>query len=225
MVTRVPLIVGLLAASAAADPEITIDLKGVKIRHGVLQARVADEKRLDPFVRYGFTIEGEVVGTAGLFKGLYPEPVAFSKVISDLKGNPKALIGEACNDPKKHPATVGTAKIACKETFVGKEVVLNMTFTMEASGKNAASVSLHDVASTPANFAGILEFTSGTIKIKGIKCPVDVDENGVLDIFDFVAMQAAHTNKEPRGDFNCDGAWDQKDLDAFNVAYAIGCPE
>ena len=55
-------------------------------------------------------------------------------------------------------------------------------------------------------------------------CPADLDGDGVLTIFDFLAFQTAFDNMEAVADFDGDGAFTIFDFLAFQTAFDAGCP-
>jgi len=56
-------------------------------------------------------------------------------------------------------------------------------------------------------------------------CAADVNGDGMLNIFDFVALQAASLNGDATADCNGDGLLDVFDFVCFQAVFANGCPE
>jgi glycosylphosphatidylinositol phospholipase D len=56
------------------------------------------------------------------------------------------------------------------------------------------------------------------------RCPVDIDGDGSLSIFDFLAFQNLFQDADPRADFDGDGALTIFDFLAFQNAFDLGCP-
>ena len=57
----------------------------------------------------------------------------------------------------------------------------------------------------------------------GAACPADLDGDGVLTIFDFLAFQNLFDSGDPRADFDGDGALTIFDFLAFQNAFDAGC--
>lgn len=57
----------------------------------------------------------------------------------------------------------------------------------------------------------------------GCVCPPDCDENGGLDIRDFICFQTYFAVGDDRGDCDGDGAYTIEDFVCFQSAYAAGC--
>ncbi|MFI4916129.1 MAG: serine hydrolase [Phycisphaerales bacterium JB060] len=55
-------------------------------------------------------------------------------------------------------------------------------------------------------------------------CPADLDNDGALTLFDFLAFQTAWAAGDPAGDFNRDGVLDLFDFLAYSNAFDAGCP-
>ncbi|MEQ9096044.1 MAG: serine hydrolase domain-containing protein [Phycisphaerales bacterium] len=55
-------------------------------------------------------------------------------------------------------------------------------------------------------------------------CPADLDNDGTLTLFDFLAFQSAWAAGEPAGDFDRSGMLDLFDFLAFSNAFDDGCP-
>ncbi len=55
-------------------------------------------------------------------------------------------------------------------------------------------------------------------------CPVDFNDDGVLDFLDISAFVAAYTSSDPLADLNSDGDFDFLDISVFLAAYSEGCP-
>ena len=55
-------------------------------------------------------------------------------------------------------------------------------------------------------------------------CPADLDGDGALTVFDFIAMQNFFTDASPVADLDADGDLTLFDFLAFQNAFAMGCP-
>lgn len=55
-------------------------------------------------------------------------------------------------------------------------------------------------------------------------CPIDLNDDGVLNFFDVARFIEAYTNEEPAADLNNDNLYNFFDISAFLVAYQAGCP-
>ncbi|MFG0284529.1 MAG: GC-type dockerin domain-anchored protein [Phycisphaerales bacterium JB039] len=58
----------------------------------------------------------------------------------------------------------------------------------------------------------------------GRACPADLDDNGALDFFDFLAFLNLYAAGDMRCDFTGDGVLDASDFVAFQTVYTAGCP-
>ena len=71
---------------------------------------------------------------------------------------------------------------------------------------------------------GGIELDAGIVYcLTGTACPADLDSDGVLTIFDFLAFQNAFDAMEPVADFDGDGAFTLFDFLAFQNAFDAGC--
>ncbi|MBO6513603.1 MAG: hypothetical protein JJ974_06550 [Phycisphaerales bacterium] len=57
-----------------------------------------------------------------------------------------------------------------------------------------------------------------------VECPVDYNNDGVLDFFDISAFLAFYANEDVQADLNNDGAWDFFDISTFLTLFSAGCP-
>ena len=55
-------------------------------------------------------------------------------------------------------------------------------------------------------------------------CPVDLNDDGVVNFFDVSVFLAAYSSMDPVADFNNDGMVNFFDVSAFLAAYNAGCP-
>jgi hypothetical protein len=60
--------------------------------------------------------------------------------------------------------------------------------------------------------------------VQGAACPADLDGNGVLDLFDFLAFQNLFVAQDPAADCDGDGALDLFDFLCFQNLFVAGCP-
>jgi len=61
------------------------------------------------------------------------------------------------------------------------------------------------------------------VRIELAPCPADMDGNGVLNLFDFLAFQTLYGNGDPGADFDGSGTLNLFDFLAFQTAYGNGC--
>jgi hypothetical protein len=54
-------------------------------------------------------------------------------------------------------------------------------------------------------------------------CYADFNKDGQINIFDFLAFQAAHTAEDPRADCNCDSSFNINDFLCFQGKVNVGC--
>lgn len=57
-----------------------------------------------------------------------------------------------------------------------------------------------------------------------VTCPIDLNDDGVLNFFDVARFIEAYTNEDPAADLNNDNLFNFFDISAFLVAYQAGCP-
>jgi len=55
-------------------------------------------------------------------------------------------------------------------------------------------------------------------------CPADINGDGELDVFDFIAFQAAFQKQDDAADCNEDGSFNVFDFICFQGAFSAGCP-
>jgi hypothetical protein len=55
-------------------------------------------------------------------------------------------------------------------------------------------------------------------------CAADINGDGVLNILDFVAFQAAWQNQDPKGDCTADGSYNILDFVCYQALFVDGCP-
>ncbi len=92
----------------------------------------------------------------------------------------------------------------------------------------SASFSTHTTVGEGAismAFGGGLEVSSGFWAAGGLlACRADLDGDGVLTIFDFLAFQNLFDGGDLRADFDGDGALTIFDFLAFQNEFSMGCP-
>ncbi|UYV13148.1 MAG: integrin alpha [Phycisphaera sp.] len=76
------------------------------------------------------------------------------------------------------------------------------------------------VAVSPFDFTGAAYIVYG----RGVACAADLDGDGLLTIFDFLAFQNAFDAGDPIADFDGDGELTIFDFLAFQNAFDAGCP-
>ena len=84
------------------------------------------------------------------------------------------------------------------------------------------TIGQHDAG--PANTGGSFQLVGGfwgAFTQGG--CPADIDGNGVLNIFDFLAYQTAFSNNDPRADMDGNGTLNIFDFLAYQTAFGVGC--
>lgn len=211
------------AATALGGPQVSIDLTGLKIQNGLNQAKSSTPQQLDPSTRYGYSIDGMVKGSGGVLGILYPSPTPIKQVLADLGADAGLLSGEACSASGTHPIVIVNQLFEGEGDLGGISATFKANFKAEVDAGDIVSFSITNVVISPSFLVGSMQFTSGAAVIDSIACPPDVEGDGDLDIFDFLAFQNEHANQTPRGDFECDGDWDVFDFLAFQGAYAEGC--
>jgi hypothetical protein len=71
--------------------------------------------------------------------------------------------------------------------------------------------------------SSMLEFVEGHATLTVIACRADLNQDQVLDLFDFLAFQNAFAAGEPIADFDFDGALTVFDFLAFQNRFDAGC--
>lgn len=92
------------------------------------------------------------------------------------------------------------------------EVINNIRFREFARNNNLLHIS--------AGAAGILTLDRNQC----VTCPIDLNDDGVLNFFDVARFIEAFTNEDPAADLNNDNFFNFFDISAFLVAYQAGCP-
>jgi hypothetical protein len=92
------------------------------------------------------------------------------------------------------------------------EVINNIRFREFARNNNLLHIS--------AGAAGILTLDRNQC----VTCPIDLNDDGVLNFFDVARFIEAYTNEDPAADLNNDNFFNFFDISAFLVAYQAGCP-
>ena len=103
------------------------------------------------------------------------------------------------------------------------------------SGLGASGFALQGAADAggPALYAGGTFETAGGVVSGGMArwgctlppaCPADLDGDGELTIFDFLAFGNLFDDQDPRADFDGDGQFTIFDFLAFQNAFDAGCP-
>ncbi|MCC6661979.1 MAG: hypothetical protein IT437_13970 [Phycisphaerales bacterium] len=214
----------VLVAAANAQQEVSINLAGVKLQNGLNQSRSSAPATISPARWYSYEVSGMVRGSSGLLAVLYPTPISLAELLESFqKGGSAALSGTTCNASGTHPMTVMDQDFSGQAPVgpVTAEVGVHMKAGIDAA--NIAYFEMTDVVVTPS-IVGSMTFTSGTVLVKRVACPPDINGDGTLNLSDFGAFQTSFALGKPIGDFNCDGALNLADFGAFQTAYALGCP-
>ena len=69
----------------------------------------------------------------------------------------------------------------------------------------------------------MLEFVDGSATLRIVACRADFNEDGILDVFDFLAFFNAFDAGDPLADFNFDGELTIHDFVAFQNRFDLGC--
>lgn len=95
---------------------------------------------------------------------------------------------------------------------------------------DAEALAVHDDGSGPALYVGGVFSTAGGVASTGIArwkgcdpCPADLDGDGGLTIFDFLAFINLYNTGDARADFDFDGELTVLDFLAFQTAFGAGC--
>jgi hypothetical protein len=218
--------VGCAAASGAMAAEsVSIDLTGVEIRNGVSVERTSAPDTLDPAFAYRYSIDGMVQG-AGLGLGtLFPSPTPLAEAMETLApGSSDFLTGLVCNASGEHPFELVDQAFEGETVVAGLTVEFAATFGAGLRETGVAWFSITNVTLSPSLLVGSLRFVSGEVVIERVACRADIDDNGVLDFFDFLAFQDLFAAGDPAADFDCNGELDFFDFLAFQDTFAAGCP-
>jgi len=227
---------GLLAGQAAvlsatgaawADDTVQIDLAGIVIRDGARVARDSAPDTIDPATRYRYEVSGVVQGSGIGLGSLFPEPTPLADALERLApGSSEALTGEVDNPAGTHPFQVLEQTFEGETDIVGITVTFAATFSAGIREDDVAFFRIEDVELSPSFLVGELEFLSGTAVIERVEvaCRPDLDGDGELTLFDFLAFQNAFDAMDPVADFDGDGAFTLFDFLAFQNAFDAGCP-
>lgn len=216
-----------LSAGVLAQESVSIDLAGVEIRDGRSVARTSAPDTLSPAPRYRYEVSGMVQGSGVVLGSLFPSPTPLADALEALSpGSSDVLAGEVDNPDGTHPFQV------LGETFMGEQQLVGITVRFEATfdagigADDVAYFNVRDIVLSPSFLVGSLRFTSGAAVIERIElaCRADLDGDGVLTLFDFLAFQNLFSVGDLAADFDGDGSLTLFDFLAFQNEFAAGCP-
>ena len=216
-----------LSAGVLAQESVSIDLAGVVISDGGSAARTSTPDTLSPAPRYRYEVSGLVRGSGVVLGALFPSPTPLADALERLSpGSSSVLMGEVDNPAGTHPFQV------LGETFMGEETLLGVTVRFEATfdagigADDVAYFNITDITLSPSFLVGSLEFVSGGAVIERIElpCRADLDGDGELTLFDFLAFQNLFSAGDLAADFDGDGSLTLFDFLAFQNEFAAGCP-
>jgi hypothetical protein len=219
------MVVGL-ACAAMAQESVSIDLAGVVISDGGSVSRTSAPDTLDPATRYRYEVTGMVQGSGVVLGTLFPSPTPLADALEALSpGSSDVLTGEVENPGGTHPVQVLGETFMGEETLVGITVRFEATFDAGIGADNIAFFDVRDITLSPSFLVGSLRFTEGTAFIERIEvvCRADLDGDGELTLFDFLAFQNLFASGDPAADFDGDGELTLFDFLAFQNEFAVGC--
>ncbi len=215
-----------LGCAAMAQESVSIDLAGVRIEDGRDVARTSAPDTIDPATRYAYEVSGMVVGSGVVLGSLFPDPTPLADALEQLSpGASDFLTGEVENPDGTHPFQVLGETFEGEQTLAGITVRFAATFDAGIGADNVAFFNIRDVTLSPSFLVGSLRFTEGTAIIDRIEadCRADIDGDGSLTIFDFLAFQNLFDAGDLGADFDGDGALTLFDFLAFQNEFAAGC--
>ncbi|MFG0285973.1 MAG: GC-type dockerin domain-anchored protein [Phycisphaerales bacterium JB039] len=222
---RIAIAALLCAGAAHADESVSIDLAGAQIKDGVSVFRSSAPDAIDPATSYRYTIDGMVQGSGIGLGALFPAPTPLADALEALQpGASDFLTGLVCNPAGTHPVQLVDETFEGQTEIIGITVDFAATFKADIDAAGVASFSITNVNLEPSFLVGSLTFTSGAAVIERVACRADVNDDGLLDFFDFLEFQNLFALGDRAADFNCDGALDFFDFLEFQNQFAAGCP-
>ncbi len=221
-------VAAVLAAGgvAMAQDSVSIDLAGVVISDGGSVSRDSAPDTLSPARRYRYEVSGMVQGTGIVLGSLFPSPTPLADALESLSpGSSDFLTGEVENPDGTHPFQVLGQTIEGEQVLAGITVRFSATFDAGIGADDVAFFNIDDIVLSPSFLVGTLRFTEGTAVIDRLEdvCRADLDGDGSLTLFDFLAFQNAFDMGDLVADFDGDGALTLFDFLAFQNEFAAGC--
>jgi hypothetical protein len=215
-----------LGVGALAQDSVSIDLAGVVISDGGSVARTSAPDTLAPARRYRYEVSGMVQGSGVVLGTLFPTPTPLADALESLSpGSSDFLMGEVENPDATHPFEVLGQTFEGEQSLVGITVRFAATFDAGIGADDVAYFNIRDIVLSPSFLVGSLRFTEGSAVIERLEdvCRADLDGDGSLTLFDFLAFQNAFDMGDPIADFDGDGDLTLFDFLAFQNAFAAGC--
>ncbi|UYV12031.1 MAG: hypothetical protein NCW75_12090 [Phycisphaera sp.] len=215
-----------LGCVAMAQESVSIDLAGVELEDGGSVSRDSAPDTISPANRYRYEVSGMVQGSGIVLGSLFPDPTPLADALESLSpGSSDFLTGEVENPDGTHPFQVLGETIEGEETLVGITVRFSATFDAGIGADDVAFFNVTDIVLSPSFLVGSLRFTEGAALIERIEdvCRADLDGDGELTLFDFLAFQNAFDMGDLIADFDGDGELTLFDFLAFQNAFAAGC--
>jgi hypothetical protein len=212
--------------AAMAQDSVSIDLAGVVISDGASVSRNSAPDTIAPARRYRYEVSGMVVGSGIVLGSLFPDPTPLADALESLSpGSSDFLTGEVDNPDGTHPFQVLGQTIEGEQSLAGITVRFSATFDAGIRADNVAFFNIDDIVLSPSFLVGSLRFTEGAAVIERLEdvCRVDLDGDGSLTLFDFLAFQNAFDMGDLLADFDGDGALTLFDFLAFQNEFAAGC--
>lgn len=216
----------VLAGSAIAASEVSIDITGVQLRNATNQTRTSAPNVIDPAFRYNYSLDNVMVrGVGGVLGILYPNPTSLETVLAALGGDTFTTQAVLANPGGELPT------VLVDQTLAGQTTQLGVTFTLSANLANAidengvASFSFTNVSITSSNLLlqpGYLQVTAGTVNIS-VGCVADYDLNGGVDGADIGAFFSDFEQGLAEADVDGSGGIDGGDLALFFERFEQGC--
>ncbi|GIW74798.1 MAG: hypothetical protein KatS3mg103_1320 [Phycisphaerales bacterium] len=220
------LALALAGGSALGQQSVSIDLAGVEIRDGASVSRTSAPDRLAPAFAYRYEVDGMVQGSGLVLGTLFPSPTPLADALETLSpGSSEALMGEVLNPDGSHPFLVLGQTFSGQQQLVGITVRFEATFDAGIDGDDVAFFEVRDVVLSPSFLVGSLRFTSGRATLERLEdpCRVDLDGDGSLSLFDFLAYQNLFDAGDPLADFDGDGQLTLFDFLMFQNEFDAGC--
>lgn len=220
-----------LAAPAAAQQSVSINLAGLQFRNATNQTRSSAPATISPAYRYSYAITGNARGVGGALGLLYPTATPIATVLEGLApGSSAGLTGEFDNCSGTHPIAPAPTTTSGTSVVSGINVTYAFTLASSIDAANVASFSVTNVTLSPSILIGYLQFTDGTSVITRVNyCQANCDGSTVTPVLtanDFSCFLNKFANSDPTANCDCSTATPAltaNDFSCFLNKYVAGC--
>ncbi len=218
--------IGAFGFIATAQESVSVNLAGVVLRDGTSVGRTSAPDTISPAGAYRYEVSGMVQGSGIVLGSLFPDPTPLADALEQLSpGSSDFLTGLVENPEGTHPFQVLGQTFEGEQVLVGITVRFAATFDAGIGADNVAFFNINDIVLSPSFLVGSLRFTEGSVVIERVEdaCRADLDGDGVLTIFDFLAFQNLFDSGDVAADFDGDGELTIFDFLAFQNEFDAGC--